>query len=206
MKWIRNILLLSLLPLLAACGILSPVKLPPVSTYTITNIKSVSVPHRSKTRLTLLVSLPVASSGYQSSSMVYVAIPYKLKSYANNRWVAPPAAMLMPLLAQHIRATGYFHAVVTPPFSGVANYRLDSQLLVLQQEFFRPTSVVRIVMQVLLVSTTSNRVMANRRFQVMVSAPANNPYSGVLATNKASSILCKRISRFVIRSIKKNSR
>jgi len=183
--------------LLSACNPLSPVKLKPVSEYTITNTQSVLIPKHSKTRLTLLISQMVASSGYQSPGMVYVEVPYKLKMYANHRWVAPPAEMLMVLLAQQLRATGYFHAVVTPPFSGVANYRLDTQLLALQQEFLQPVSSIRLVMRVSLVSSSSNRVVASRRFQVRVSAPKNNPYDGVLATNKAARILCQRIAKFV---------
>ena len=202
-RLVNIILLLVMLLSLSACGLMDPIKLPPVSTYAITNMKSVSIPKRSKTRLTLLVSLPIASSGYQSSKMVYVDIPYKLKTFTNNRWAAPPAEMLMPLLAHQLRSTGYFHAVVTPPFSGVTNYRLDTQLLVLQQEFLRPTSIVRIVMQISLVNNSSNRVVVSRRFQVLVSAPANNPYSGVLATNKASKIITKRIVRFVIKSVQR---
>jgi len=198
---LRGGLLIMITLLLTACGILDPVKLPTVSRYTIANIKPVSIPSRSKTRLTLLVSLPIASPGYQSSRMVYVDIPYKLKTYANNRWVASPAEMLMSLLARQLRSKGYFYAVVTPPFSGVGNYRLDTRLLVLQQEFLRPTSVVRLVMQASLVNNTTNRVLASKRFQVLVNAPENNPYSGVLATNKAANILSKRIARFVTQSV-----
>ncbi len=202
MKMVKTSVLLILSLLLTACALTSPVKLPRVSAYTITNMKLASTPLRSKTHSTLLVSLPIASPGYQSSSMIYINVPYKLKSFANNRWIAPPAEMLAPLLAQELRSKGYFRAVVMPPFSGIANYRLSTRLLILRQEFFRPTSVVRIVMRASLVNNATNRVMASRRFQVIVSAPENNPYSGVLATNKAAGILSKRIGRFVIQSMR----
>lgn len=201
MKLYRLVFISFVALLLASCGLTSPVKLPAVSTYTISH-SFISIPNASKTGYTILMSMPVAASGYQSSDMIYVQKAYKLKSFANNRWASPPAEMLLPLMAQRLRSYGFFKAVVTPPFSGVTNYRLDTQLLVLQQEFLHPTSIVRMVMQATLVNNTTNRVVASRRFQVMVTAPDNNPYSGVLAANKASDIMSKRISTFVIRSVR----
>lgn len=187
--------------LLSACGLSTPVKLPPESFYAISS-SYIPVPKHTKTSLTILVSQVVADSGYQSSNMLYVQQAYKLRKFANHRWIAPPAEMLLPLLAQRLRAYGYFKAVVVPPFSGVTNYHLDTRLIILQQEFLQPTSLVRLVMQATLVNNVTNRVVASRRFQAMVSAPENNPYSGVLATNKASQIIAKRISKFVIQSIR----
>jgi cholesterol transport system auxiliary component len=201
-KTIRAILIIIFVSILTACSFSRPVKMPQQSLYAISNGHFSAGIKRSKTQDTLLVSFPAASSGYQTASMVYVQTPYQLNSFANNRWVASPATMIMPLIAQQIRDTAYFKAVVTPPFSGVTNYRLDTQLLALQQEFMRPTSFVRLKMQVTLVSNRTGRVVSSRRFQVMVSAPGNNPYSGVLAANKASNIMSQRVARFVVQSIR----
>lgn len=201
MKIYRLISALFVIFLLSACALLRPVKLPRQGTYTISG-PYIAIPTDSKTSRTILVSTPVASSGYQSSKMIYIQTPFKLRAYAKNRWIAAPAEMLLPLFAQRLRACGYFKAVVTPPFSGITNYRLDTQLLTLQQEFLRPTSLIRLVIQATLINTTTNRVLASRRFQVMVSAPGNNPYSGVLAANKAADIMSKRLSSFVIQSVR----
>lgn len=200
MRWYSLISSLFLCSLLSACGLTSPVKLPQQSSYAITG-PELGMSKQSRTQKTLLVSLPIASSGYQTTKMVYVETPYKLNAFANNRWVAPPSEMLLPLLAERIRSVGYFKAVVTPPFSGMTNYRLDTQLLVLQQEFMRPTSLVRFVMQVTLINNASSQVIASRRFQVMVSSPENNPYSGVLAANKAADVMSQRITQFVTDSL-----
>ncbi len=186
---------------LTACGLSKPINLPALSRYTITSLQVAKSPRTSRSRSTLLVSVPVSNPGYQSAKMIYMNVPFRLRSYANNRWVAPPANMLLPLFAQRIRNKGYFKAVVTPPFSGVTNYRLDTQLIMLQQEFITPISQVRLVVQATLVSNRTNAVIASRRFQVAVSAPANNPYSGVLATNKAATIISGRIARFVLKSV-----
>lgn len=150
------------------------------------------------TNKTLLVSTPIASSGYASSKMIYILIPFQLKSYVDNRWIAPPSELLLPLLADQIRATNYFRAVVTSPFSGSSNYQLNTQLLTLQQEFLQPQSVVRLTMQATLINATTGNVIASRVFEAVVPANENTPYAGVLATNQAAKIVMKNIAAFVI--------
>ena len=133
---------------------------------------------------------------------MYVMVPYKLRAFANHRWVAPPAQMLLPMIAERIRSKGYFKAVVTPPFTGLATYRLDSQLLMLQQEFMRPVSLVRLIMQTEIINSKTNKIVAAKRFVVTMKAPENNPYDGVLAANQAAAKLTQQIAAFVIRSIR----
>ncbi len=195
----KRIFLLLLMFLLVGCG---PIATPPQSVYLISNLNSGKAPETSKTRLTLLVSNPIPNSGYQTAAMLYMMTPYELKAFSDNRWVAPPAQMLLPIFVQALRNTGYFHAVVSPPFVGLAHYRLDTQLIRLQQEFLLPTSRVRLTVQATLISNASNRVVATRLFEVTVTAPANNPYSGVLATNKAAAIISQRIAQFCVRNIR----
>lgn len=179
-------------------GCLGPVRVPPQSTYTITSLQAPLGYRSSRTNLILLISIPDASPGYNTANMIYVTIPYKLRSFANNHWVAPPGEMLAPLLAQELRNTSYFRAVVNAPYSGYADYRLDTQLLVLEQEFLQPISQVRIVMQATLINNSNNRVVVSRRFQEFAPAPENNPYSGVLATNLAAAAISKDITHFVL--------
>ncbi len=114
--------------------------------------------------------------------------------------MAPPAQMILPLLLSALRAQGYFYAVVSPPFSGITNLRLDTQLVKMQQEFLLPTSCVRMVIQAQLINNTTNRIVASRRFETVVSAPENNPYSGVRSANKAAAVLSQKIARFCVRS------
>ncbi len=194
----KNLMVICLALLVAGCG---PVKTPPVSTYTITTLQDSFNPRRVKSHQTLLVNTPVASPGYASSNMIYIMVPFRLRSFANHRWVAPPSQMLLPIIAQRIRSTGFFKAVVTPPFSGITNYRLETNLIKLQQEFIDPMSHVRLVMQATLINSTTNRVVASRRFQVYLKAQANNPYSGVLAINRAATIMAAKLSNFVLRGV-----
>ena len=179
---------------LAACG---PVVVPLVSYYQIADLRSIKVPP-AKTYLTILVSAPMASPGYQTSAMIYMLTPYQLSSYANNQWVVPPSQMLLPLFVQALRQTGHFFAVVSPPFVGVTNYRFETHLLKLQQEFFSSISHVRLTVQASLIKNSTNRIIASQVFEVLISAPNNNPYGGVLAANQAAAIISHRIALFCV--------
>ena len=53
-------------------------------------------------------------------------------------------------------------------------------------------------MQAYLLSNQTNRVVASQRFQAVVAAPGNNPYSGVLAAHQATKIICRKIAKFVV--------
>lgn len=196
MKGWRLLVVLGSSIFFVACG---PIATAPVSSYTLTSLQTAHTPARTITHLSLLVSTPVASPGYQTSAMIYMITPYELKSFADNRWVAPPGQMLLPLFVQSIRNTGYFSAVVSPPFSGLTRYHLDTQLLKLQQEFLLPTSVVRFSVQASLVSSRTSLVVASRLFEVVVPTQTNNPYGGVLAANQAAAIVSDRIAKFCMR-------
>ena len=185
--------------LLAGCG-LKPLPVKPSMQYTFTTWpKTASFPEKAATNKTLLVSAPIAAPGYQSSKMVYVTVPYELRAFADHRWVAPPADLLLPLLSNRLRAAGYFKAVVTPPFSGAVTYQLNTQLLTLQQEFMQPESSVRMAVEVTLIRTDTGAVVANRVFETIIPASTNNPYGGVLAANKAAHQLLDKIALFVVK-------
>lgn len=199
-KYVGILIIILTAWMMASC---SPIKTAPVKTYTLSNWKKVGSSFKAKTALTLLVSQPTAAPGYQTAAMIYVMSPYELESYANNRWVAPPAQMLMPMFVEAIRRTGYFYAVASPPFSGVTNLRVDIQVLKLQQEFLLPTSKLRLAVQASLLSNISNHVVASRRFEVVMKAPQNNAYSGVLAANRAAILISQKVAEFVVNSTKR---
>lgn len=177
----------------------SPVKLPQISYYQISSQfkSSVGVAKRVKTNKILLVNDIVASPGFDTDKMQYVNIPYKLKSFAKHRWVAPPATMLLPILVSSLERLNYFSAVVSTPYAGFTDFVLTARLLTLQQEFLSPTSVERMAVSVTIVNSRTHRVVGNRVFQAVSQAPQNDPYSGVLAANKDASIISRGVARFV---------
>ena len=181
--------------LTTACA---PVKATQVANYTLTGVNTKRVANQ-PTKKTILVSMPVASPGYQSQNMVYVNKPYQLNAFTHNNWVAPPAKMLMPLIVSSLRNTNEYHAVVSPPFSGLTVLRLDTQLLELQQNFSGQESKVEMILEAELVDNVSNKVLATKHFKVIVPTSAD-PYGGVVATNKATTRIMQQLASFAAKA------
>lgn len=184
---------------LCAC---SPIKVPNVATYSLTTLQASAQTKNSHSGSTLGVGVPSASPGYEGTDMIYMLTPYELSSFALHRWVAPPAQMILPLVVQALRAKGYFKAVVSTPYSVQTNYRLDFQVLKLQQNFLLPVSREEVVIQVNFFNNRTNQVIASRRFSATVAAGNNTPYSGVLAANQAVARLSQQIASFAVRAVK----
>jgi len=181
---------------LAGCSVLGPVKTATVNNYTLT--PSFAQPLRTApSSRVILVSSPTAAPGYQSAEMVYTRDRYQLNSFAVNRWVAPPAAMLQPLLLQALQQSGCFRAVVAPPFAGIADIILDTRILVLQQEFIGKGSQVYVALQSTALNSHTGQVLSSRQWQLHIPAMTNTPYGGVLATNQAVTQLLADITQQV---------
>lgn len=166
--------------------------------YTLANIQAKHI-QGNRNNITLLVSMPSAGPGLDSWQMLYRTYPYQLNAFADNRWVAPPAQLLMPLLAQSIRNTGCFRAVVTPPVSGTVTYVLNTELLAFHQEFLGKTnSRFRLTLQASVVNAVTSQIIASQYFSTVVPAPANTPYGGVFAANQAVKYLFPQIAEFVV--------
>jgi cholesterol transport system auxiliary component len=201
MRILRFYVLLMVVLLVSGCEF-SPVKSPQKNIYTLGQVNQVKSTRYSKTGKSLLVSMPIANPGYTSDKMKYIQTPYRIESFGLNRWVAPPVNMLAPIMAQAVRQTHYFKAVVEPPFSGLTDYDLQTQLVSFEQNFQQPVSRFVLIMQASLINSKTNRVMASRQFDAIIPAPGNNPFSGVLAANKAVAKVSQKIAQFVRVSIR----
>jgi cholesterol transport system auxiliary component len=93
--------------------------------------------------------------------------------------------MIQPLLTQSLQSSGYFKAVSSGIYSDKTDYRLDSQLLMLQQNFMTKPSRVFLVMKLVFNDTRNNQVIASKIFQYRIPCPQETPYGGVLAANQA---------------------
>jgi len=150
---------------------------------------------------TLLVTTTEAVSGYDTEAMLYVKKPFKIEAFAKNAWLSPPASMLYPLITQSLQRSGEFYAVVTSPYSERTDYRLDTQLIRLQQNFLKKPSVIELVVKLVLTDVASNKVLASTIISRRVPCMMDSPYGGVLAANKASEQLTAMGTDFVLRHI-----
>lgn len=179
----------------------SGVKLPVANEY---QIRAFSVKRITATPLqrTLLVSAPEASAGYDTEAMLYIKKPFQLETFAKNAWASPPADMLFPLLVESLQKSGYFNAVTASIYTHDADYRLDTRLLTLEQNFLKKPSILQLSVKVVLTRISDNVLMGSQIISKQVPCPADTPYGGVLAANRASEQLTADIVHFVVSSIK----
>jgi len=137
----------------------------------------------------MLVSVPMAEPGYETTRMIYLKRPYELEQYAVNQWADQPARMFASLLVEAMSRTGYWRAVVPLPTSVQGDFRLDSYGFALQQEFMQEPSRIRATVRAQLLDLKESRVVGTRVFETVENAPSEDAYGGVSAANRAVSRL-----------------
>lgn len=145
---------------------------------------------------TLVIALPRAAAGYDSQRMIYLRQPYELQYFAHSQWVDTPARMLQPLIAAAVERSGKFRAVVPMPASVSGDYRLETELLRLQQEFLSRPSRVQLSLRATITNMTTRRVVAWRQFDALVPAATDDPYGGVVAANRAVGEVLEKLAAF----------
>lgn len=194
MKKILLLILMSIL--LSACG-LQPIKVDPMGTYTLDQVSDNHI-HAAKTNKILLVSMPTASPAFDGTGMVYVQVPHRVDYFTKNRWVDSPAHMIQPLIVQALQNSGRYRAVVATPYSGLADYRLDTQLLRLQQDFTSKRNHIGLIMTAQLMNLKTERVIATARFTIAENTPNATPQGGVIAANLAVAKLMQQLTAFCV--------
>ena len=145
----------------------------------------------------LVLNLPRASPGYDSTQIVYVLRPLEIEYFARSRWVDTPSSMLAPMMVRAIERSGAFHAVLGAPTAASAQLRLETELVRLQQEFFatRP-SQAHLTLRATLVDAASRQVIARQEFDARVAAPTDDPYGGVVAAQGAPRRVLAQLAAF----------
>ncbi|STX41008.1 ABC transporter auxiliary component [Legionella donaldsonii] len=187
--------------LLSAC---SPIKTPVTNQYKLAAFSNKQLASNAAHQ-SILVTTPDAVAGYQTEQMLYIQKPFELSSFAKNAWIDPPADMLFPLIVQSLQRSGYFYAVASTPHSEQTDYRLDTQLIALQQNFLRKPSVLDLVVKVTLTHVSDNRVVASKVISQQVCCPMDTPYGGVIAANRATENLTAEIANFVVNHVRQDN-
>ena len=147
--------------------------------------------------LILLVSQPKAQAGFETARMAYLLRPHEVSYYAFNQWADTPARMFAVLLTQTMERTGLWHAVAQAPSAVKADYRLDCDNLVLEQQFFSRPSRLRVAMRALLIDNKRQNVIGTRTFEIFEAAPSEDAYGGVVAANQAVARALEDITTWV---------
>jgi len=133
----------------------------------------------------LLVTQPKAQAGFDTARMVYLLRPYELSYYAYSQWADTPARLLHRIMVENLDKTGLWSAVLQTPGMVPARYRLETDNLILEQQFFSRPSHVRLALRAQLVDVKNQSILATRYFELFEVAPTDDPYGGVQAANHA---------------------
>ncbi len=182
------------LMLLSGCTVFQPVKTSSISTYSIE--ARLEAAGAGTGEQTLLVSTPAARPGYDSRRMVYIKRPHELEYFTQNQWVDSPARMLTPLLVQSLESSGKFRAVVSSRSVATVDLQLETEIIRLHHDFITRPSQIHLTVRAQLTDIQGKRVLASREFNITEAASSEDPYGGVLATNRAVKTLLQQIAEF----------
>jgi len=186
----------------AGCGALFPKAAVQPSFYTLDSAPvvprvEVSGVSRGLTQVpTLIVNVPSAASGFDSTHIIYARGSHTHEYFAHNEWVDTPARMLAPLIVAAIEGRGGFRAVLPAPSAAAGDLRLDTEIMRLVQDFADKPNRVHFTLRAYMVDDATRRVIAWREFNETVAAESEDPYAGVVAANRAVQIVLEKLADF----------
>jgi cholesterol transport system auxiliary component len=173
---------------LAATALAGCTVLPPQTDDVTLYVLAADSPHERpapRRDVVIEVAQPRAWPGFDTAQIAYVRKPYELDYFAKSRWADTPARMLAPLLARALERTAAFRAVVPQPSAVAADYRLDTEIVRLRQNFAVQPSRAELTLRGQLTDLRNRRVVASRTFEETENAPSENASGGVVAINAA---------------------
>lgn len=183
---------------LYGCSI-GPAETTPARTYLLNpdiSVRKIAANRARNDHATLLISVPKAQPGFETPRMAYLLRQHELSYYAFNQWVDTPGRMMLRLLAQAMERSGLWRAVVQTPSPVRADYRLDCDNLVLEQQFFS-RSRVRLGLRAQLIDIKRQTVIGVRNFEVFEGSLSEDAYGGVVAANEAAAKLLDELTSWV---------
>ncbi|MDQ2070032.1 ABC-type transport auxiliary lipoprotein family protein [Natronospira bacteriovora] len=180
--------MLRLLPLflilfLTACSI-GPDRQPPASVHLLEWQGELDVPSE-PLATGLLVLSPRAYPGHGGRDMRYREAGSELRYFARNRWAAEPAELLGAALTEALADSGVFADVAAPGSPLHKPYRLQTDLIRLEQHFDDNGSHVRLSLRYRLLDARTGQSLGHVRQDIRQSADSANPAGGVAAANQA---------------------
>ncbi len=105
--------------------------------------------------------------------MFYSTHEYQISSYARNQWIASPNSMITKAIQEKLIQSCEYAHVVNADFLTLSNFRLNSQLIELQQNIHNDSSEVVLIILEQLVDNRTNQVVKSKTFLVKVPAQPN---------------------------------
>jgi cholesterol transport system auxiliary component len=181
----------------AGCAALQPPQVEPVTLHVLA-AQPVRAAARPQRDVAIEVAAPRAWPGFDTPQMAYVRQPYAIDYFAANRWADTPSRMLGPLVVRALEQTGSFRAVVQAPGAAPADFRLDTEIVRLQQSFATKPSRAEITLRVQLTDLRARRVVATRTLDDAAEAKSDDAAGGVAAANAALQRILEQVADFCV--------
>lgn len=202
LKWMRGGMLIAAWIALGGCAALQPVEVEQAQVFALDPAFEGGAA-ASPDGPVLAIGRVREDPGFDSARMAYVRKPHELEYFARNKWVDAPGKMLAPLLERALESSGAFRAVLPSPGTVAGDFRLDAQVVRLQQEFLSTPSVVRLTLRAQLVDLAAKRIVATRQFEAVEAATGDDPYGGVVAANRAVRRVLGEVAAFCASAAKR---
>jgi cholesterol transport system auxiliary component len=180
----------------AGCALLAPAERE-MSTAVLDKLPG-ALPHRDARPVKLLVFAPEAKPIYDTAQMAYSLQAHQVAYFRDHQWAQPPSQMLQPLLARTLEATGYFGAVLMPPYTGRYDYALRTEIIELLQDFASEPAAFRLSLRLRLSDDAANRLVATKEIALREPMRQKKPDAGVVAANDALAKALQEVARFVL--------
>ena len=186
---LRQVGTIMLVALIAGCSALVPKAAPQPSFYLLQIMPADKPAHgtavATATLPTLVVDAPRAAAGLDGTHLLYVREAHRLEYFAHSEWVDTPAHMLAPLIVGTLERHAAFAAVVSAPSTAAGDLRLETEILLLQQEFGAGASRAHFVLRAYVVDQATHAVLARRDLDRSIAADSEDARGGVVAANRA---------------------
>ena len=150
---------------------------------------------------TLTIGTPIAAAGFGGVHIVYQRKAHELERFALNQWVDTPAQMLAPQIVRAVENTGAFRGVVRASTAAASDFRLDTEIVRLQQNFISTPSETRFTLRAVLVNSATRRIVGAREFDASAAAASEDPRSGVDAANAAVRQVLADLAKFCAEAV-----
>jgi len=145
----------------------------------------------------LFISPTETVEGYQTDAMLYQERPFEIRPFAHHAWQSNPGSMIYPLIYQSLQESQVFHAIATGPYAWQTNYRLDTQLIQLVQNFQFKPSRIYLTIKASLTRISDNQVIASHVWHIQKPCATDTPQGGVSAANQATSEFTLKLIHFI---------
>lgn len=160
--------------MLGGCGVL-PALSEPTDLYTLTPKTSFGDP-LPKVNWQLIIELPVAAAGLDTSRIALQRTPYTLEYYARAAWTDNAPAMVQTLIIESFESTGSILAVGREAIGLRPDFILKTDLREFQAIYFdsdSPAPTILVRMNAKLVQMPERRIVASFTFSQQVPAASN---------------------------------